>query len=438
MFQSTLDIIGAIIALGFMVTIHEFGHFLAARYFGVRVDTFSFGFGPRLFGIKRGDTDYRISALPLGGYVRMAGDNASEERTGAPDEFLAKPRWNRVIILLAGPAMNILTAVVIFAFYFGGVSQQPTYYSQPVLVGGVNAGSAAERAGIQIGDRLININGVENPNWDRAVFEAGFTIPGNEVPVTIDRGGQVIPTEVVSSMDGFDMFGYPVDPVVVRAITPGSPASRAGLKPGDQITSFDGESIQSLYQLMQVLKRGGDRPGELGILRAGHPMQFPIHPSKTDIGYGVPQWSIGITSVANTQQIHRSPFDSIGLSLWFNGRLSEQMASLVGQLFIGKASLKEVQGPLGIVTTSGRAARAGFRSLVFVMALISLNLCIINLLPIPIFDGGHIMMIGVETALRHDLSLKAKERFLQVGFVFILVVFAVVMYNDVLRLFQHS
>jgi regulator of sigma E protease len=438
MFQNTLGILGAVIALGFMVTIHEFGHFLAARYFGVRVDVFSFGFGTRLFGVKRGDTDYRVSILPLGGYVRMAGDNASEERTGAPDEFLSKPRWNRVIILLAGPAMNILTAIIIFAFYFGGVSRQPAYVDKPVIVAGISAGSAAERAGIEPGDHLVAINGAQNPTWERAHYEAAFTIPGNSVPITVDRNGQVIPATVISSMDDFDMFGYPAETVTVDTVTPGSPAYRAGLKPGDRIVSFGGTPIQSWYQFTQLVKQRQDHPSEMAISRSGHPMQLVVHPLKMDPGDGIVRWSMGFTYRPEIEQSDRGVLDSVGFSLWFNERLSRQMIDLVGQLFVGKASLKEVQGPLGIVTTSGRAARAGFKSLIFVMALISLNLGVLNLLPIPILDGGHIVMLAVETTLRHDLSLKAKERFLQVGFVFILVVFAIVMYNDVLRLFQHS
>jgi regulator of sigma E protease len=438
MFQNTLDILGAVVALGFMVTIHEFGHFLAARYFGVRVDVFSFGFGTRLFGVKRGNTDYRVSLLPLGGYVRMAGDNASEERTGAPDEFLSKPRWNRAIILLAGPAMNVLTSIIIFAFVYGGISQQPSFYERPVVVGGVSSGSAAEHAGIQPGDQLVNINGARNPTWQRAHLEATFTIPGNSVPVTIDRGGQIISGAVISSMDDFDMFGYPDEAVTVDAVNPGSPASRAGLKPGDQIVSFNGTPIQGWYQFTQLVKQREDRPSQMGISRGGHSMQLLVHPLKMDPGDGLIRWSIGFNRVIPTEQVDTGVLDSIGFSLWFNERLGKQMISLVGQLFVGRASLKEVQGPLGIVTTSGRAVRAGFKSLIFVMAYISLNLCIINLLPIPILDGGHILMLAVEASLRHDLSLRAKERFLQVGFVFILVVFAIVMYNDVLRLFQHS
>jgi regulator of sigma E protease len=441
MFQNTLGILGAIIALGFMVTIHEFGHFLAARYFGVRVDVFSFGFGTRLFGVKRGNTDYRVSILPLGGYVRMAGDNASEERTGAPDEFMSKPRWNRVVILLAGPAMNVITSIVIFAFLFGGVTSQPAFYDKPVVVAGVSKGSAAERAGIQAGDQLVNINGAQNPTWERAQLEAGFTIPGNPIPITIDRSGQLVSTSVVSSMDGLDMFGYPAEPdglVTVETVSPGSPADRAGLKPADKIVSYNGIPIQSWYQFTQLVKQREGLPGQLVISRGGHPMQLLVHPMKMDLGDGPVRWAVGFTHHLDTERADKGILDSIGFSAWFNARLSRQMVSLVGQLFVGRASLKQVQGPLGIVTASGRAARDGFKNLMFMVGLISLNLGVLNLLPIPILDGGHIVMLAVESSLRHDLSLKAKERFLQVGFVFILVVFAIVMYNDVLRLFQHS
>ena len=166
MLGTFLSICGALIALGFMVLIHEFGHFLVARYFDVRVDVFSIGFGTRLFGWKSGPTDYRISILPLGGYVRMAGDNISEERTGSPDEFLSKPRWQRALIALAGPVMNVIAAIVIMAIHFGGVSQPPPpfFADQPVAVSGVYKGSPAERAGIQPGDKMVEINGAANPN----------------------------------------------------------------------------------------------------------------------------------------------------------------------------------------------------------------------------------------------------------------------------------
>jgi regulator of sigma E protease len=405
------------------------------------VDVFSVGFGTRLFGLKRGNTDYRVSILPLGGYVRMAGDNASEERTGAPDEFLSKPRWNRVVILLAGPAMNMLTAIVIFAFYFGGVSQQYTYLDKPAVVASVPNGSAAERAGILPGDRIVDINGAQNPTWERAQYEAGFTIPGNAVSITIDRGGQLIPATVISSMDASDMFGYPAEPAVpltVETVTPGMPAERAGLKPGDTIVSFNGTPIENWYQFTQLVKQREDHPSQIVVSRGGHPIQLLLHPRKMDPGDGLVRWSMGFTRHVNTEQMDRGILDSIGFSVWFNARLSKQMIDSVGELFVGRASLKEFQGPIGIVATSGRAAHEGFRSLVFFMALISLNLGVLNLLPIPILDGGHIAMLAVESTLRHDLSLRAKERFLQAGFVFILVVFAIVMYNDVLRLFQHS
>jgi regulator of sigma E protease len=439
MFGTVLSICGALIALGFMVLIHEFGHFLVARYFDVRVDVFSIGFGTRLFGWKRGPTDYRVSILPLGGYVRMAGDNISEERTGAPDEFLSKPRWQRALIALAGPTMNVIAAIIIFAIHFGGVSPQAIYADKPMEVVGVFKGSPAERAGIQAGDRITSINSAENPTWERAHWETGFAIPGAQLPVTIDRGGQTVSTAVAADQDEYDMFGYPAEQITVETVTPNSPSERAGLKPGDEIVAYDEVPVESWYQFTQLIKQRHDHPIQLTISRNGHPMKFQVRPENKDPGDGGgTRWTIGFTRHIYSVQKDMGVIDSIGFSLWFNARLAKQMVSVVGQLFVGKVSLKEMQGPVGIVTMSGKAARAGFGSLMAMMAFISLNLAVVNLLPFPILDGGHITMLAVEGVLRHDLSIKAKERFIQVGFVFILVVFAFVMYNDVLRLFQHS
>ncbi len=220
-----LSICGALIALGFMVLIHEFGHFLVARYFDVR-DVFSIGFGTRLFGWKSSPTDYRISILPLGGYVRMAGDNISEERTGSPDEFLSKPRWQRALIALAGPVMNVIAAIIIMAIHFGGTLPQPIFADQPVTVAGVYRASSAERAGIQPGDKLIEINGTSNPNWDRARWESAFALPGAQIPVTIERDGQTTSTVVTASQDEFKMFGYPILPPIIETVAPNSPRTR--------------------------------------------------------------------------------------------------------------------------------------------------------------------------------------------------------------------
>lgn len=438
MVSSTLYILGAIIALGVMVTIHEFGHFLVARYFGVRVDVFSFGFGPRIVGIKRGDTDYRISPLPFGGYVKMAGDNISEERTGAPDEFLSKPRWQRVLIALAGPTMNILTALVIFAIYFSGTMQQPPYFDSPVVVAGVLSSSPADQAGIQPGDRIVAINGAENPTWSRAHWEAFFSTPGDLIPITIDRSGQTVSTSVRSTMFDYQMFGFTQESAVVHDVTAGQAAERAGLKPGDEILSVEGQPIQNPLQVNDIMQHREDKPTNIEISRGGHEEHLVFRASRRDPGDGIVRWVVGFSFKDDRQPRSMGFVDAIGFSAWFSTRFCEQLVHTLGQLFVGRASPKEFLGPIGIVTLSGRAARSGFGSLSYLMALISLNLGVLNLLPIPILDGGHIFVLAIEGALRHDLSMKAKERFIQVGFVFILVVFAFVMYNDVIRLFQHS
>lgn len=441
MFDKVIAGFAAVFALGLMVTIHELGHFLAARWFKVRVDVFSFGFGPRIFGYKRGDTDYRFSILPFGGYVRMAGDNPSEERTGAPDEFLSKPRWQRTIIALAGPVMNLAFALIVVAVLFTGNVQQPAYTEKPAIVAGVADNSPAQKAGIQPGDQIVDVNGTKNPTWQRLHWEATLSLPGNFIPITVQRDGSTFETNVQSSLDEFKTFGYPATRIVLDTLSPGQGAARAGLRPGDELVSVDHQPITYLPQASELIQHDAGHPVEIEVRRGDHNYSVPVHAAKLESPEGE-RWMIGAVFGVrdDLETAHYNIFESIGLSAWINTRLSEQILGVLGELFTSKWSqvLKEVQGPVGIVAESGKAARRGPRDLFSLMAIISLNLGILNLLPIPILDGGHIIMLAVESVMRRDLSIRAKELFLQVGMVFILILLAVVMYHDIVRLFPHT
>jgi len=428
-------VIAVAIGLGVMVLVHEWGHFVVARFFGVRVEVFSIGFGPRLFGVKRGPTDYRLSALPLGGYVRMAGDNPAEERRGDPDEFLSKPRWQRVLIALAGPTTNFLMAVVLTAALFMHGGEQPSYADKPVVVAGVVKDSPAQKAGIQPGDRIVSFAGVKTPTWDRVALDLALSAPGHSDPVTIERDGRLITTSVQSEPQPFAVLGYPAEPVIVGSVAHGMPAERAGLKEGDAIVAANGQKLMAPSQFSEVVQQSGGNPMTLEIVRDGQPLTLQLRPTWGDPGDGTPRWQIGITFRFVTSPRRYSPPQALVKATQFHIVLANKLIYLVGELFTGKVSLKQVQGPLGIVQESSRAAKRGLGDLISLMALVSLNLAILNLLPIPILDGGHILMLAIEGLLRHDLSLKIKERFVTVGMVFLLLVFLIVMYNDVLRLF---
>jgi regulator of sigma E protease len=427
-------VIAVAIGLGVMVLVHEWGHFVVARLFGVRVEVFSIGFGPRIWGVRRGPTDYRLSILPLGGYVRMAGDNPAEERRGDPDEFLSKPRWQRVLIALAGPTTNFLLAVVLTAGLFMMGGEQPSYADKAVVIAGVMKDSAAQKTGIQAGDRIVSFGGVKNPTWDRVALELALSPPGREKPVVVERNGQPVSLTVTSEPQPFAVLGYPPEPVVIGMISPGLPAEKAGLAANDTIVSVDGEKLDSPYQLSDLIQRSQGHSLALEVLRAGAIQKTTITPIWGNPD-GNPRWEIGITYHFATSPRQYSLPTAAVKATEFHVILATKLIYVVGQLFTGRVSLTQVQGPLGIVQASSQAAKRGFGDVISLMALVSLNLGILNLLPIPILDGGHILMLGIEGLLRHDISLKIKERVVTVGMVFLLLVFLMVMYNDVLRLF---
>jgi regulator of sigma E protease len=426
------------VVLGIMVLVHEWGHFIVAKAFGVRVQIFSIGFGTRLWGVKRGDTDYRISALPLGGYVKMAGDNPLEDRKGDPDEFLSKPRWQRVLIALAGPAMNIVLSVLLIAGIYMRGSKQPAYLDKPMVLAGVIPDSTAQKAGLEAGDQIIKINSKDHPTWDEARMELMSALPGKSLSLLVDRSGQQVSLSVPSGQTLEDIYGYPPDRLLINSVSAGMPAERSGLKEGDEIRKVDGKDLASLVEFPQLVQDSQGRPLNLEVQRGDRTLQVEVRPQQVSLKNGVARWQIGI-GIRGGDLVERRlpPGAAIVDSVSTNVMMARQVAYVVVQLFRGKVSLNQLEGPLGIAKASGEAAKEGMAELLSLMALIGVNLAVLNLLPIPPLDGGHILMLFIEGTIRRDLSVRVKERFVTVSMVFLLLVFAVVMYNDVVRLIPH-
>jgi regulator of sigma E protease len=423
--------------LGIMVLVHEWGHFVVAKLFGVRVEVFSIGFGTRLWGVKRGDTDYRLSALPLGGYVKMAGDNPLEERKGDPDEFLSKPRWQRVLIALAGPAMNIVLSVILVAGIYMRGSKQPAFLDRPMVLIGVLHDSAAQKAGLLPGDRIVSINSASNPTWDRAQLELMSTLPGHALSVEVDRNGQQLSFSVPAAQSVEEAFGYPQDHLVVSAVNPGTPAERSGLMAGDVILGVNGTMLNNGAEFPPIIDKTQSQPVDLEVQRGDRTLHLTIRPQQVNAPNGASHWQIGVLRTGDLVDRRLSIPSAISESIGMNILMTRQVAFVVVELFRGKISLNQLEGPLGIARESGRAAKQGVAELLSLMAMIGVNLAVLNLLPIPPLDGGHILMLFIEGTIRRDLSVRVKERFVTVSMVFLLLVFAIVMYNDVLKLIPH-
>jgi regulator of sigma E protease len=438
MTHSWEGIVAAIIGLGIMILVHEWGHFAVARLCGVRVEVFSIGFGNRIFGWKRNGTDYRLAVLPFGGYVRMAGENPAEGRTGAPDEFLSQPRWKRLLIILAGPFMNfVLAFVVMWGLYIVGVPV-PAYFHEAPQVAGVIPNSTAAKAGLQVGDKIVAINGSKVSNWDQALSSDAI-IPGNEFSLSVERAGGVVTlkeTVPQTLTTGCDVLGCAKQRAQIDSVMRGDPAAKAGLKPGDVITSIDGEAVTNPDVLTDAVTKSGGKPVTLSVQRDGKDFTATITPTFTDLGDGSgKRWAIGVGYNLLVDTVHESyPFWQAGQQSWQkNYNLSKEIISFVGGLFSGRFSLRDTAGPVGIVKISVQAAKLGMAEFITFMAFLCINLGILNLLPIPILDGGNVLMLAIEGSLRRDLSLAMKERFLTAGLIFLVTVIAFVTYFDILR-----
>jgi regulator of sigma E protease len=432
-----IAVLSMAVVLGIMILVHELGHFAAAKFFGVRVDVFSIGFGKRLAGFRRGETDYRISALPLGGYVKMAGENPLESRSGAPDEFASHPRWQRFVIAAAGPAMNILLAVGLLTAVYMVHYEHPVYLDQPAVIGWVLENSPAAKADIQPGDRIVRIDGVQNPTWEDVLLKVAIDT-NQPLNVAVQRGNEILDKQVKPQPAGNDPDQYRTigwvqdEPITVTQLEPNMPAARAGLKLGDQIVGINNIAVRSLFSVIHYLQQNGSQPVDITVLRNGQPMHFTATPEMTDEG-GQKRYRLGFQS--EPVRVDRLPFaQALSRSIEENKKYSVLILDLVQKMIQRQTSIKQMEGPIGIARASGQAARQpGWTPLLSLMAGISLNLGIFNLLPIPILDGGMILMLLIEGVIRRDISLRIKERIYQTAFVFLVLFAVVVIYNDIMK-----
>jgi len=421
-----------VFVLSIVVFIHELGHFLTAKRVGVKVHAFSLGFPPNIVAKKWGDTEYRIGAIPLGGYVKMAGENPGEG-TGEPDELASKSKWARTAILVMGPAMNIVLSVTLFTVLFMVGIDRPAGLSDPPVVTAVPADSPAARAGILPGDKIVTIDGREVPSWETAL-ETFYLSPAKTLKLGIDRHGQQVTTDLTVEARGKDQSGFTglfpdVQPAVM-GLRPGLPAEKAGLQKSDVIVKVGDEAVFSSEQLIAAITKAATAEVKLTILRQGALQEVMITPIKEGDRFLI---GIDLPSPVVRERIG-NPVMALSASLRECARYTRLTFMVLGRLLKRELSMRQMMGPIGIAQASGQAARTSARSLFSLMAIISLQLGIFNLLPIPILDGGHIAILFVESLARRNFSVQLKERILQVGFVLLLVLMVTVIYMDLSKI----
>ncbi len=427
-----------LIVLSVLVLFHELGHYVAARYFNVTVESFSIGFGPRLLGYRRKGTDFKLCLLPLGGYVKMAGQSVIGEPTGEPGELLSKPRWQRLIIVGMGPLFNFILAIALLTGLYTFRYERARFLDEAPRVGYVSPGSAAQSAGVLAGDVVRSLDAVPTATW-QDLYMATALVAGRGVDLEVERDGRTRRLRI--DVPGDELAREMVDPgwsaehrVGIGDVLGGSPAAAAGMERGDVLVSVDGVGIVAVQQAIDVIGTSEGRAMDIGVERDGRLESLVITAARDEDG---DPWRVGVQLLANYDRIDeplafgqalaRSTSDNVG----FAGLIFRTLGALVA----GELSVKALEGPVGIYRHTQDAASQGLGGLIQLMAIISVNLGILNLLPIPVLDGGHIVLLLVESMLRRDVSVAVKNRITQAGMVFIMILFGIVMYNDLARQF---
>ena len=423
-----------ILVLGVLIFIHELGHFAVAKWAGVGVEQFSLGFGPKLFGFTRGETEYKVSLLPLGGFVKMTGEGMNEDVSDEDKEksFMHKPLSKRIAIVAAGPIMNLVLAVVLLPItYMIGVTV-PAFLERAPVVGIVAPGEAGERAGLKSGDMITEINGDPIEDWEDLIMKVALS-PERELKLKVNRGGMLIdktltpePSKNGAGIGGFSPFIVPR----VGGLTEGSPAEAAGIEAEDIIVQIDDRPIVDWSELQSAVKASEGNSLRFVVERRGSRMSFDIAPKLNEASGG---YLIGVVLSPDKVFKRYGFFSSISHGVGKSLELSSLLFTTLKGLVIGDYSLKTLGGPIMIAKVAGKAAENGFSELLTFVAFLSLQLGIINLFPIPVLDGGHLFFFGIEGITRKQLN----ERFIaitqQVGLVLLLLLMVVVTWNDIMR-----
>ena len=445
---SVAHIAQLLIVLGIMVLVHEFGHFAVAKLFGVTVETFAIGFGKKIIGLRRGGTDYQINILPLGGYVKMAGDAPGEAPSGDPGDFNAHPRWQRMLIALAGPVANFILAFAIMAFVAMFHHEVDLFLSGPAYTDYILRNSPATKTGIAPGDRIVHYADTENPDWDAVAVRSLLNMNRN-VPFSylhegkrVDTSIQVAATEsdatsgnIVSLLQHIGLVPRAQNmPVTVVDVEPNMPAARAGLKPADEIVSIDGLQVHSVPMLLAYMQDQAGKPATLVILRNGTNLTLPVTPEQSTAD-GTKGYRLGFHFVPPPVRLSRlSLGPAFADSVHENVRSALLIRDVLKGMLERRVSPKSLQGPIGIGQQVAIAWSISPWAVMQLMAMISINLGIFNLLPIPILDGGMILFLIIESLMRRDINQQLKERVYQVAFVCLLVFAVMVIFNDVTKL----
>jgi len=443
-----------IVLVGAIIVVHEGGHFIVAKLCRVRVEAFAIGFGPRLFGFKIGETEYKVCLLPLGGFVKMTGETESgltgspsdgQEPVDDPGAFTAHPRWQRMLIGLAGPTFNILLTLSLMWFYFAFINEVPAATVKTTSVEWVTPDSAAATAGLEAGDVIVGFDNMKNPDWE-IVYDHIRLNANQAVPVTVERGGNTLELSLrvpaSAKSDEFDLTDAGISPqylpgsIAVAEVQPGLPAKEAGLRGGDSIEAVDGQAFHSVNTLLAYMQAGKGKPLTLTVLRNGANLQITATPTKLDT-----RWMLGFsTTQIPIRDEPLSLVSAAGKSLGFFKNNSLLVGEVLNRLFTHRLSVTQMMGPVGIAKAAGEAAEIdGWYPKFGLASEISLQLGILNLMPFPILDGGMILLLLIESALRHDISVTIKERIYQAAFVVLMAFMAFTIFNDVskLQLFTH-
>jgi len=425
-------ILSLTIVLGIIVLVHELGHYIAARLVGVRVETFSFGFGKRLFGKKIGDTDVRVSLIPLGGYVKMAGEEDYENRDPKPDEFVGKNRAQKILILFMGPFMNFLLAFIILTIINISGVEIEKYRSEAPVIGYVRAESPAEEAGIQKGDLILSVAGKTIKDWQDLDLTIGSN-PNEDLPVVYQRNGEKKETSMrvgVLAQDNMNPAGlYWGFQTVIQSLDSGKPAEKAGMKSGDIVLAINGTDV-TFFDIKDIIASSEDKPLLFKLQRGEEIVELSVVPEKVGeelkIGVGMLAYAPSFkTNLGFISGVKRGASEMV--------RMTSLTIMAFKKLFTGKINPKHLSGPIDIAKVSQQAMESGPSSFFILIAFLSLHIGLINLFPIPVLDGGHLMIYSIESIIRRDFSPRVKVALMNLGLFFIVILMAFAILNDIAK-----